>query len=85
MYVFYRHRHDAARELVLRDGASFPRHLTRDEWYMHGTHTTVNGRTEADIATLGFCDRNGGATFGRCISAGAHSTATFAMRGSVWR
>ncbi|HEY3777098.1 MAG TPA: hypothetical protein VGL35_03495 [Rhizomicrobium sp.] len=70
MYVFYRHRHDAARELVLRDGASFPRHLNRDEWYLHGTHASVNGRTESDIATLGFCDRNAGATFGRRVAAG---------------
>jgi hypothetical protein len=68
MYLFYRHRRDAARELVLCDGASFPRHLNRDEWYLHGTHASVNGRTESDIATLGFCDRNGGATFGRRIA-----------------
>jgi len=68
MYLFYRHRGDAARELVLADGASFPRHLNRDEWYLHGNHASVNGRTGSDIATLGFCDRNGGATFGRRIT-----------------
>lgn len=68
MYVFYRHRHDSARELVLRDGAAFPRHLNADEWYLHGIHASVNGRTEADIGTLGFCDRQGGHTFGRRIT-----------------
>jgi hypothetical protein len=61
----------------LCDGASFPRHLNRDEWYLHGTHASVNGRTEFDIATLGFCDRNGGVTFGRRI--------TGAPRASVMR
>jgi hypothetical protein len=49
------------------DGASFPRHLNREEWYLHGTHASVNGRTESDIATLGFCDRNAGVIFGRRI------------------
>jgi hypothetical protein len=65
LYVSYRHRHDTGRELVLRDGALFPRHLIREEWYLHATHKDVHGRTEADIATLGFCDRNCGITFGR--------------------
>lgn len=74
MYVFYRHRHDTSRELVLPDGAAFPRHLNRDDWYLHGTHATVNGRTEADIVTMGFCDRNGGATFGRRVTSGARGT-----------
>ena len=68
MYVFYRHRHDPAHELVLRDGAAFPRHLYRDEWYLHGTYPVVNGRTEADIETLGYCDRQGGVTFGRRLA-----------------
>ena len=74
LYVFYRHRHEPARELVMRDGAEFPRHLRQGEWYLHATHATVNGRTEADIATLGFCDRNGGAgvTFGRNVAAKPH-------------
>jgi hypothetical protein len=67
LYISYRHRHDASRELVLRDGAQFPRHLIREEWYLHETHSGVNGRTKADIASLGFCDRNGGITFGRRI------------------
>jgi hypothetical protein len=69
LYLSYRHRHDTGRELVLRDGAQFPRHLRREEWYLHATHKGVNGRTEADLATLGFCDRNGGITFGRRIAA----------------
>jgi hypothetical protein len=67
LYVSYRHRHDTGRELVLRDGALFPRHLRLDEWYLHATHNGVNGRTEADIEALGYCDRNGGITFGRRI------------------
>ncbi|MGH6890142.1 MAG: hypothetical protein ACREHF_13270 [Rhizomicrobium sp.] len=82
MYVFYRHRHDTARELVMRDGASFPRHLNRDEWYLHGTHASVNGRTESDIETLGFCDRNGGATFGRRLAPGARAAVPFPTRGT---
>jgi hypothetical protein len=69
LYVSYRHRHDTDRELVLRDGAQFPRHLKFDEWYLHATHTSVNGRTEADIETLGYCDRNGSVPFGRRIAA----------------
>jgi hypothetical protein len=69
MYVFYRHRHDTARELVLSDGAEFPHHLHHGDWYLYGAHATVNGRTEADIAILGFCDRSGGsATFGRRVA-----------------
>jgi hypothetical protein len=69
MYVFYRHRRDPARELVLRDGALFPHHLHKRDWYVHGTHASVNGRTEADIEMLGFCDRSGGgATFGRRVA-----------------
>jgi hypothetical protein len=39
----------------------------------------VNGRTESDIATLGFCDRNGGATFGRRITGAPRASV---MRGS---
>lgn len=68
MYVFYRYRHDPARELVLSDGAQFPQHLHKDDWYMHGVHASVNGRTEADIEKLGYCDRNGGVTFGRRVA-----------------
>jgi hypothetical protein len=69
LYVSYRHRHDTSRELVLRDGAVFPQHLRHEEWYLHATHTGANGRTEADIATLGYCDRKVGTTFGRRIAA----------------
>ncbi|HEY6578200.1 MAG TPA: hypothetical protein VIY09_02675 [Rhizomicrobium sp.] len=76
MYVFYRHRHDFARELVLRDGASFPGHLNADEWYLHGTHAQANGRTEADIATLGYCERNGDVTFGRRIAGAPRPSVT---------
>ena len=61
LYVTYRHRQQTGRELVLRDGARFPEYLTLREWYLHATHTSVSGRTEADIATLGYCDRTGGA------------------------
>jgi len=69
LYVSFRHRQDAGRELVLRDGAPFPPHLRREEWYLHATHRSVSGRTETDIATLGFCDRSGGQTFGRRVTA----------------
>jgi hypothetical protein len=69
LYVSYRHRHDSGRELVLRDGAAFPSHLRPDDWYMHGTHQSVSGRTETDIAALGYCDRLGGVTFGRRTAA----------------
>jgi hypothetical protein len=68
MYAFYRHRHDSGRELVLSDGAGFPPHLRRDDWYLHGIHTSVNGRTQSDIERLGFCDRSGGVTFGRHVA-----------------
>jgi hypothetical protein len=74
MYVCYRHRHHTGRELVLRDGAPFPEHLRRDEWYLHATHTSVSGRTEADMAKLGYCDRLGGVTFGRRIGAPTRGT-----------
>jgi hypothetical protein len=68
MYAFYRHRQDSGRELVLSDGALFPDHLRRDDWYLYGIHGSVNGRTQADIERLGFCDRNGGVTFGRNVT-----------------
>jgi len=68
MYVFYRHRHDSGRELVLSDGPQFPHHLHQRDWYLHGIHASVNGRTKADIEMLGYCDRNGGdVTFGRRV------------------
>lgn len=73
MYLHYRHRHDPVRELVIRDGARFPEHLKSHEWYLHATHTAVSGRTEADIATLGFCDRNLGATFGHNVAGKHHA------------
>ncbi|HEX3667038.1 MAG TPA: hypothetical protein VHU23_17585 [Rhizomicrobium sp.] len=73
MYAFYRHRHDSGRELVLSDGAQFPHHLNSDDWYLHGIHASVNGRTEADIGKLGFCDRNGSAPFGRRVAAHARA------------
>ncbi|HEX3430240.1 MAG TPA: hypothetical protein VHT03_05080 [Rhizomicrobium sp.] len=69
LYVSYHHKHDAGRELILPDGARFPYHLTRDEWYIHATFQSVSGRTEADIATLGYCDRSVGAIFGRRVAA----------------
>lgn len=78
MYVFYRHRHDCGRELVLSDGALFPNHLHRDDWYLHAMHGSVNGRTEADIGKLGYCDRIGGATFGRHVA--SHSRITLLRR-----
>ena len=71
MYVFYRNRNDSARELVLRDGAMFPPHLRKDDWYVHGTHLQVNGRTEADIEMAGYCDRSSGVTFGHRLAAHA--------------
>ena len=80
MYAYYRHRQDSARELVLSDGALFPDHLRRDDWYLHGIHASVNGRTQADIERLGFCDRNGGATFGRHV---AHHSRPHVTRGRV--
>ena len=65
LYVSYHHRRNPARELIMPDGAAFPQHLKREDWYVHTTYQTVSGRTEADIATLGYCDRSGAATFGR--------------------
>ncbi len=73
LYLFYRHKYDSGRELVFRDGAEFPHHLNADDWYLHVTHPAVNGRTEADIETLGFCDRVAGAPFGRKL-ANTHHT-----------
>lgn len=75
LYTCFRNRRDQYRELVLRDGAPFPSHLNADEWYLHGTHTAVNGRTEADIETLGYCDRNGAVTFGRKVNTDRHISA----------
>lgn len=70
LYVCYRHRHDPAREIVMHDGAAFPAHLRQKDWYLHGTHSSViGGRTEADIATRGYCERKGGVTFGRKVVA----------------
>jgi hypothetical protein len=69
LYVSYHHRRNLGRELILPDGAPFPKHLRRDDWYVHATYQSVSGRTEADIATLGFCDRSGTATFGRRVAA----------------
>jgi hypothetical protein len=69
LYVSYHHRRYPERELVLPDGAPFPRHLRRDEWYIHATHQSVSGRTEADIAVLGYCDRSGRMPFGRRLAA----------------
>jgi hypothetical protein len=72
MYVYYRHRQNSGRELVLRDGAQFPNHLHIRDWYIYGAHSRVNGRTEADIEMLGYCDRSGSdVTFGRRV--GSHS------------
>jgi hypothetical protein len=69
MYVFYRHKQDSTREIVMRDGAEFPQHLDHDDWYVHGIHGSVNGRTDADIGRHGYCDRAGGeTTFGRRVS-----------------
>lgn len=68
LYVFYRNRQDPTRDLVLCDGAAFPPHLHPAEWYLHATHSEVTGRTEADIATLGYCDRKEGDTFGRHVA-----------------
>ena len=73
LYRFYRHKYDSSRELVFRDGAEFPPHLNAEEWYLHVTHTAVNGRTEADIETLGYCDRAAGAPFGQKPSTGHHT------------
>ena len=72
LYAYYHHRHEPTRELVMHDGAEFPRHLRAEEWYLHATHTSVNGRTEADIAARGFCDRNAGATFGHKVAKSHH-------------
>ncbi|HTT82004.1 MAG TPA: hypothetical protein VMF67_00835 [Rhizomicrobium sp.] len=80
MYAFYRHRSDSGRELVLSDGALFPRHLDRDDWYLFGSHPSVNGRTKADIERLGFCDRTGKVTFGRRVAIPAHAPL---MRGAA--
>lgn len=72
MYAFYRHRQDSTRQLVLSDGALFPRHLCREDWYLYGIHASVNGRTQADIERLGFCDRSGSLTFGRHVADHPH-------------
>ena len=72
LYRFYRHKYDSNREVVVRDGAEFPGHLNAADWFLHETHTAVNGRTDADIETLGYCDRVAGAPFGRKLSAGHH-------------
>jgi len=69
LYVSYHHRRNSGRELIMSDGAPFPDHLRREDWYVHTTYRTVSGRTEADIATLGYCDRSGAATFGRRVGA----------------
>ena len=73
LYRFYRHKVDPNRELVMRDGAEFPHHLNAEDWYLHVTHPVVNGRTDADIETLGYCDRVAGAPFGRKLSTSHHT------------
>ena len=77
LYVSYHHRRNAARELILPDGAVFPAHLRRDDWYIHATCQHVSGRTEADIAALGFCDRTGKVAFGRRVAAPAKGMLPF--------
>ena len=74
LYLFYRHKYDSGRELVLRDGAEFPPHLNAEDWYLHVTHPAVNGRTQADIETLGYCDRVAGAPFGRRLANTHHTS-----------
>ena len=68
LYVSYHHRRNRGRELIMPDGAQFPEHLRRSDWFVHTTYHTVSGRTEADIATLGYCDRSGAVTFGRRVA-----------------
>lgn len=69
LYVSYHHRRNPARELIMPDGAPFPEHLRCDDWYVHATYQSVSGRTETDIAALGYCDRSGSVTFGRRVAA----------------
>jgi hypothetical protein len=69
LYVSYHHRRTLGRELILPDGAPFPGHLRRDEWYVHATYQSVSGRAEADIAVLGYCERSGPMAFGRRVTA----------------
>jgi len=67
LYVSYHHKRDTTRELVLPDGAPFPHQFRQDEWYVHATHRGVSGRTEADIASFGYCLRSTGLSFGRRV------------------
>jgi len=76
LYVSYHHRRNPGRELILPDGAAFPEHLRRDEWYIHATYQSVSGRTEAHIATHGYCDRTGTMAFGRRVAAPQRSLPT---------
>src|SRR5947209_7999679 len=69
LYAAYHHRRNAGREVILPDGAPFPGHLRRDDWYVHATYQSVSGRTEADIAALGYYERSGVVTFGRRVAA----------------
>ena len=71
-YLFYKCRNDAARELVLQEGADFPRHVNERDWYLHATHGAVNERMEIDIITLGYSERDAAATFGQRVPPRVH-------------
>ncbi len=64
-YLFYRHKSDSGRELVLPAGAPFPQHFYEHDWYLHATHAGVSERVAMDIAGLGYCERGTGVVFGR--------------------
>ncbi|HEY1612462.1 MAG TPA: hypothetical protein VGF97_02070 [Rhizomicrobium sp.] len=71
-YVFYRHRTDPSRELVLREGTPFPPRFPAREWYLHATHERVSERTQVDVSTLGYSEHCTGPAFGRKMPPRVH-------------
>jgi hypothetical protein len=71
-YLFYRHRGDSRRELVLPAGAPFPQHFYEQDWYLHATHGRVSERTAMDIGSIGYSERGTGVVFGRKAAPRAH-------------
>ena len=53
-YLFYHHRQNGRRELILKDGAAFPPGERRTEWYVHRQCEHVALPVAAEIEHSGF-------------------------------
>lgn len=53
-YLFYRHRINTKVELILKDGAAFPKGERRTEWYVHRQCEHVALPLASEIEHFGF-------------------------------